>query len=67
MVVEAAPVVPDEEDRGRVPVGAPHDRVDQLGDVGLSGGDERGRVLADALVVGMTQETAGSVPVRAAV
>ena len=42
VVVEAAPVVPGEEDRGRVPVGAAHDRVDQARHVGLADGDRAG-------------------------
>ena len=46
MVVEAAPVVPGQEDRGRPPVLAVHDRVDQPGDVGLAGADPGRRVLA---------------------
>ena len=50
VVVEAAPVIPGEEDRGAVPVGALHDRVDQAGDVGLAGADERRRVLRDGAV-----------------
>jgi len=45
VVVEAAPVVPHEEDRGRVPVRSLHDRVDQVGDVRLTSGDVRGRVI----------------------
>ena len=49
VVVEAAPVVPREEDRGRAPVLAPHDRVDQPGDVRLAVRDECRRVVADAL------------------
>jgi hypothetical protein len=40
VVVEASPVVPGEEDRGRLPVEALHDRVDQAGNEGLSGGHE---------------------------
>jgi hypothetical protein len=44
-VVEAAPVVPGEEDRGAAPVRAAHDRVDQAGDVGLAGADQARRVL----------------------
>jgi hypothetical protein len=47
VVVEAAPVVPAEEDRGRVPGAGAHDRVDQTGDVGLAGGDQVRRMLAD--------------------
>ena len=45
VVVEAAPVVPGQEDRGRAPVPRVHDRVDQPGHVGLSGVDARVRVL----------------------
>src|SRR2546421_8560636 len=37
MVVEPAPVVPGEEDRGGLPVWAPHDRVDEGSDVALPG------------------------------
>src|SRR4029078_12856627 len=43
VVVEAAPVVPGEEDCGRAPVRAAHDRVDDTGDVGLAGRDEARR------------------------
>src|SRR5215212_6711334 len=50
VVVEAAPVVPGEEDRRRLPVGAAHDGVDQAGHPGLALTDERGRVLADLVV-----------------
>ena len=49
MVVEAAPVVPREEDRGRVPVGAVHHRVHEARDVRLAGADRPGRVLAVVL------------------
>ena len=45
VVVEATPVVPGQEDRGAVPVGALHDRVDQARHVGLARGDQPGRVL----------------------
>jgi hypothetical protein len=47
VVVEASPVVPCEEDRGRAPVGALHDGVDDARDVGLPAADERRRMLAD--------------------
>src|SRR6202007_53807 len=46
VVVEAAPVVPGQEDRGRVPVRAFHGRVDERGHVGLALVDAGGRVLA---------------------
>ena len=46
VVVEAAPVVPGEEDRRRGPVGALHHVVDQPGDVRLPVADLRRRVLA---------------------
>src|SRR4051794_37191250 len=39
MVVEPAPVVPGEEDRGRLPLRAPHERVDEAGYVVLAGLD----------------------------
>ncbi len=50
VVVEAAPVVPRQHDRGRSPLRAAHDRVDEAGDVALAGGRRRGRVLAVRLV-----------------
>ena len=46
VVVEAAPVVPGQEDRRRAPVRPLHDRVDQTGHVVLAHADARGRVLA---------------------
>ena len=46
VVIEAAPVVPGEEDRGRAPVRALRDRVDQVRDVGLAGGEIGRRVVA---------------------
>ncbi len=46
VVVEAAPVVPGQEDGGRVPVGALHGRVDDRGHVGLALVDAGGRVVA---------------------
>src|SRR5439155_10805228 len=46
VVVEAAPVVPRQEDRGGTPFRALHDRVDQAGHVRLAGADRRRRVLA---------------------
>ena len=49
VVVEAAPVVPGQEDRGGIPVGAFHDGIDQVGDVGLAGGEVRRRVVAVGL------------------
>src|SRR6266550_34288 len=49
MVVEAAPVVPGQEDRGGIPVGAFHDGIDEVGDVGLAGGEVRRRVIAVGL------------------
>ena len=49
MVVEAAPVVPGEEDRGRTPVRAAHDPVDQPGDIGLAVREQRRRVIAHLL------------------
>src|SRR5436309_1487101 len=45
MIVEPAPVVPDEEDRRARPVGATHDGVDQACYPGLADADERIRVL----------------------
>src|SRR5262249_51610554 len=51
VVVEAAPVIPGQEDRGGVPDGGvPHHRVDDLGDICHSGADQGGRVLAVRLV-----------------
>ena len=46
VVVEAAPVIPGQEDRGGVPVRAVHDRVDDPGHVGLARADQGRRVLA---------------------
>jgi hypothetical protein len=46
VVVEAVPIVPAEEDRGRVPGARAHDRVDQAGDRRLPVGDESRRVVA---------------------
>src|SRR5262249_60755990 len=40
MVVEAAPVVPCEEDRGARPVRASHNRVDHVSDPRLPGADQ---------------------------
>ena len=62
VVVEPAPVVPREEDGGRVPVGPAHDGVDQAGHPGLAGADERAGVLADVRWLGTTHDTDGSVP-----
>src|SRR4051794_38045718 len=45
VVVEAAPVVPGEEDRGRAPVRARHDRVDHPGHVRLPRADCAERML----------------------
>ena len=50
MVVEAAPVIPREEDRRGLPVGAAHDRVDERGHVRLADGHEVRWMLADAVV-----------------
>ena len=47
MVVEAAPVVPGQEDRSGVPVGSAHQGVDQVGDVPLPVADLALWVLAD--------------------
>ena len=46
MVIETAPVIPGQEDRGRTPVGALHGRVDDRGDVGLAAVDAGRRVVA---------------------
>ncbi len=46
VVVEAAPVVPREEDRRRAPLGASHHRVDEARHVRLALRDARRRVLA---------------------
>src|SRR5436309_2345053 len=46
VVVEAAPVVPREKDRGALPVGPLHDRVDHACDVVLAGADRAERMLA---------------------
>src|SRR5262245_29980706 len=50
VVVEAAPVVPGDEDRGRLPVGAAHDRVPEPRHPGLARADERRRMLADLVI-----------------
>ena len=50
VVVEAAPVVPGNEDRGALPVPAAHDVVDQACDPCLADMDARGWVLAVHLV-----------------
>jgi hypothetical protein len=63
VVVEAAPVVPRQEDRGAVPVRAAHHGVDQRGHVALPGRRRRGRVLGVDLV-GTTQDTFGRCPPR---
>ena len=41
-----SPIVPREKDRGAVPIGTLHDRVDETGDVHLPIADERGWVFA---------------------
>ena len=50
MVVEAAPVIPREEDRGAVPVGAVHDRVHDPRHPRLPDGDRVRRVFAAPIV-----------------
>ena len=50
VVVEAAPVVPRQEDRGAVPVGSVHHGVDQPGHIALPGRRRSGRVLRVDLV-----------------
>src|SRR6202165_3854389 len=47
MVVEAAPVIPGQEDWGAAPIGARHDRIHQAGHIRLADADPRRRVLTD--------------------
>ncbi len=46
MVIEAAPVVPGEEDGGTIPIGPLHHGIDQTRDIGLSCAHECGWMLA---------------------
>ncbi len=46
VIVETAPIVPGQKDRGALPVRALHDGIDQAGHIRLARADERCRVLA---------------------
>ena len=50
VIVESAPIVPRDEDRGGVPLRGIHDRIHQAGDVVHTRGDAGGRVFAQGAV-----------------